>query len=212
MCVTAQPKRGRHFQLVPTDAEPLSRRFRDRSNGGGCGGAVARTRAVGSSCSRSWPRAIPVTTDQMRDAAGRTAEQIRQALAAMPDTEYDEQGRVIGGELTQRPTPKSTAACLHLVRSGHADLPGRPWGHRPRRIPLPDHRHPRPAHRRTGVRHRRPPGDVTPAARRGTRSTRPGQARCRRANVLCAVRGRADRAARACAPSMSRWWVVAPSA
>ncbi len=47
----------------------------------------------------------PVTTDQLADATGRGADDIRQALAAMPDTEYDEHDRVIGAGLTQRPTP-----------------------------------------------------------------------------------------------------------
>jgi hypothetical protein len=47
----------------------------------------------------------PVTTDQLATATGRSGEEVRQALAAMPDTEYDQHGHVIGAGLTQRPTP-----------------------------------------------------------------------------------------------------------
>jgi len=38
-------------------------------------------------------------------ATGRTAAEVRHALAGLPDTEYDEQGRIIGSGLTLRPTP-----------------------------------------------------------------------------------------------------------
>lgn len=47
----------------------------------------------------------PVTADQLAHAAGATAEEVRDALATMPDTEYDEQGRILGSGLTLRPTP-----------------------------------------------------------------------------------------------------------
>nr|WP_302170025.1 organomercurial lyase MerB [Streptomyces sp. TBY4] len=47
----------------------------------------------------------PVAVDQLADRAGRTADEIRQALADMPDTEYDTDGRIIGNGLTQNPTP-----------------------------------------------------------------------------------------------------------
>ncbi|GLW47602.1 alkylmercury (organomercurial) lyase MerB [Streptomyces sp. NBRC 14336] len=47
----------------------------------------------------------PVTVDQLAAETGRTREEIRQALAAMPDTEYDTQGRVTGYGLTLNPTP-----------------------------------------------------------------------------------------------------------
>lgn len=47
----------------------------------------------------------PVTVGQLAHATGRTAGQVRQALAANPDTEYDENGCIIGSGLTQRPTP-----------------------------------------------------------------------------------------------------------
>jgi alkylmercury lyase len=55
----------------------------------------------------------PVTTDQLAHTTGASADEIRQVLAAMPDTEYDEQGRISGSGLTQRPTP-------HLIKlNGH---------------------------------------------------------------------------------------------
>lgn len=47
----------------------------------------------------------PVTIDQLARATGHPAEDVRQALAANPDTEYDEAGRIVGSGLTQRPTP-----------------------------------------------------------------------------------------------------------
>ncbi|MFD4190510.1 organomercurial lyase MerB [Amycolatopsis thermoflava] len=55
----------------------------------------------------------PVTTDELAAATGRSAADIRQALAAMPDTEYDEHGRIVGAGLTQRPTPH------HFEINGH---------------------------------------------------------------------------------------------
>ncbi|GLD45106.1 alkylmercury (organomercurial) lyase MerB [Mycobacterium kiyosense] len=47
----------------------------------------------------------PVTIDQIADATASTVEQVRDALVAMPDTEYDERGRIVGSGLTLRPTP-----------------------------------------------------------------------------------------------------------
>lgn len=47
----------------------------------------------------------PVTVDQLAARVGRPVEEIGQALAAMPDTEYDAQGRITGYGLTLNPTP-----------------------------------------------------------------------------------------------------------
>lgn len=47
----------------------------------------------------------PVTIEQLAAAAGRTLDEVRHGLAAVPDTEYDDQGRIIGQGLTLRPTP-----------------------------------------------------------------------------------------------------------
>ena len=47
----------------------------------------------------------PVTTEQLADATASTVDQMRAALATMPDTEYDDRGRIIGNGLTLRPTP-----------------------------------------------------------------------------------------------------------
>ncbi|WP_026548746.1 organomercurial lyase MerB [Arthrobacter sp. Br18] len=46
----------------------------------------------------------PVDTADLAAATGRPLEEIRTALEAMADTEYDESGRIIGQGLTQRPT------------------------------------------------------------------------------------------------------------
>ena len=47
----------------------------------------------------------PVTVEQFAAAAGRPVDDVRTGLAAVPDTEYDDQGRIIGQGLTLRPTP-----------------------------------------------------------------------------------------------------------
>ena len=46
----------------------------------------------------------PVEVADLAAATGRPAEEVRQALAAVPDTEYDEDGRIVGLGLTLRPT------------------------------------------------------------------------------------------------------------
>jgi alkylmercury lyase len=46
----------------------------------------------------------PVGVDDLAAETGRPEEQLRQALAAVPDTEYDEDGRIVGLGLTLRPT------------------------------------------------------------------------------------------------------------
>lgn len=47
----------------------------------------------------------PVTLDDLAEATGRGVAEVRRALAALPDTEYDDRGRVVGHGLTLRPTP-----------------------------------------------------------------------------------------------------------
>ncbi|UGY91266.1 organomercurial lyase MerB [Streptomyces gobiensis] len=47
----------------------------------------------------------PVTVGRLAAQAGRTEQQIRRTLATMPDTEYDEEGRITGFGLTFNPTP-----------------------------------------------------------------------------------------------------------
>ena len=46
----------------------------------------------------------PVTIEQLATATALTADEVRTRLAASPDTEYDDQGRIIGQGLTLRPT------------------------------------------------------------------------------------------------------------
>jgi alkylmercury lyase len=50
-------------------------------------------------------RGEPVTTVELAAAAGCPADQVRRDVASWNDTEYDEQGRIIGWGLTLRPTP-----------------------------------------------------------------------------------------------------------
>lgn len=47
----------------------------------------------------------PVKVTDLATTAGRPIQDVRTALAAVPDTEYDEDGRIIGQGLTLRPTP-----------------------------------------------------------------------------------------------------------
>lgn len=44
------------------------------------------------------------TLDQLAAASGRPLDDVRRGLAAVPDTEYDDQGRIVGQGLTLRPT------------------------------------------------------------------------------------------------------------
>lgn len=46
----------------------------------------------------------PVDIEQLAAETGRTIEEVRSGLAAVPDTEYDDTGRIIGQGLTLRPT------------------------------------------------------------------------------------------------------------
>lgn len=46
----------------------------------------------------------PVTLEQLTEATGGTVDDVRCGLAAVPDTEYDDQGRILGQGLTLRPT------------------------------------------------------------------------------------------------------------
>lgn len=46
----------------------------------------------------------PVTVDDLATATGLTVDDVRARLAASPDTEYDDQDRIIGQGLTLRPT------------------------------------------------------------------------------------------------------------
>lgn len=63
----------------------------------------------------------PVTVEQLAAVAGCTLDEVRRGLAAVPDTEYDEQGRIIGQGLTLRPPHTGSP---WLARSS---TPGAPW-------------------------------------------------------------------------------------
>jgi alkylmercury lyase len=47
----------------------------------------------------------PVTAADLAAATGHPVQDVQQALATLPDTEYDEQGRIVGHGITLRPTP-----------------------------------------------------------------------------------------------------------
>lgn len=46
----------------------------------------------------------PVTVGQLAAASGKPEDEVRQALATMTDTEYDDNGRIVGSGLTHNPT------------------------------------------------------------------------------------------------------------
>jgi len=46
----------------------------------------------------------PVPIDRLAAASGRADDDVRRALTAVPETEYDDEGRIIGQGLTLRPT------------------------------------------------------------------------------------------------------------
>ncbi len=46
----------------------------------------------------------PVADTDLAQATGRNVDEVRQALAELPDAEYDEAGRIVGYGLTHRPT------------------------------------------------------------------------------------------------------------
>ena len=87
---------------MDTIAAQLATRLTAAFNGGGAASArpwlwrpLLRLLATGG----------PVSLDQLAAATGHTTGQVREALAAIPDTEYDETGRIVGSGLTLRPTP-----------------------------------------------------------------------------------------------------------
>lgn len=84
----------------------------------------ARFTGAGASSDRPWlwrpllaliATGRPVGIDEIAAATGRTGDEIRAALTAMPDTEYDEHGRVVGAGLTQRATPHRFEIDDHIL-------------------------------------------------------------------------------------------------
>lgn len=88
------------MDIVDTDAQDFAARFTD-----------SLTSAPGLELTLLRPllrllaAGEPVTADQLAAETGRTRGQIRHTLTAMPDTEYDGEGRITGYGLTLNPTP-----------------------------------------------------------------------------------------------------------
>ncbi|AXK34374.1 organomercurial lyase MerB [Streptomyces armeniacus] len=93
-----------------TDTEELATRFSDTVN---------RAPGVKLWLLRPLLRLLatgePVTLDQLAAQADRTTEEIRAALADMPDTEYDTAGHIIGDGLTHNPTPHRYQTDSHTL-------------------------------------------------------------------------------------------------
>ncbi len=50
-------------------------------------------------------RGRPVAVEELASVTGRSVRAVRRAIAALPNAELDEQGRVVGYGITMRPTP-----------------------------------------------------------------------------------------------------------
>ncbi|OEV03127.1 organomercurial lyase MerB [Streptomyces oceani] len=70
--------------------------------------------AAGHATARPWlwpallkllGRGEAVTTTQLADTTGKSEDEVRHALATLPDTEYDAAGRIVGSGITLNPTP-----------------------------------------------------------------------------------------------------------
>ncbi|NHD15725.1 MULTISPECIES: organomercurial lyase MerB [Actinomycetes] len=87
---------------MTTEQHPLAERLSDTVSSALTEGGMAWL----------WPpllrllaRGHPVTADELATATGHSTDEVRHALAALPDAEYDEHGRLVGYGLTQRATP-----------------------------------------------------------------------------------------------------------
>lgn len=60
-------------------------------------------------------RGRPVAIGDLARATGHTATEVREALAGLSDTEYDELGRVVGHGITLRPTPHQFSVGGHRL-------------------------------------------------------------------------------------------------
>lgn len=87
---------------MSTNVEYLATRL-----GNSLGGAATGLPWLWSALLRLLARGEPVTIEQLTEATGKPAEEVRAGLAALADTEYDEVGRVVGHGITLRPTPHS---------------------------------------------------------------------------------------------------------
>ncbi len=81
----------------------------------------------------------PVTVQDLSAATGRSIPDVRQGLAAMPDTEYDRHGRILGHGLTLVPTPHRFELAGQTLYTwcalDHPDLRHHPRSARPGAVP-----------------------------------------------------------------------------
>lgn len=68
-------------------------------------GSARTSPGLYSALLRLLARGAPVSISQLAAAAGRPTGDVQRAVAGWSDTEYDEQGRIIGYGLTLHPTP-----------------------------------------------------------------------------------------------------------
>lgn len=72
---------------------------------GSLGGSAAVLPWLWPALLRALACCAPVTPDDLAAATGRSVEEVRAGLGALADTEYDEQGRIVGHGITLNPTP-----------------------------------------------------------------------------------------------------------
>ncbi|MEU4377290.1 organomercurial lyase [Pseudonocardia alni] len=88
----------------PIDAEHLATRLSETicSTPGAAGDAMGW---LWPALLRELARGHPVTVDDLAHTTGRGAGEVRDGLAGLSDTEYDEHGAVVGHGITLRETP-----------------------------------------------------------------------------------------------------------
>jgi alkylmercury lyase len=83
-----------------TDVEDLATQL-----SGSLGADATTLRWLWPALLRALAAGQPVTPDELAAATGRDVSDVRAGLATLVDTEYDEQGRVVGHGITLNPTP-----------------------------------------------------------------------------------------------------------
>ena len=87
---------------MSTDVDQLATQL-----SGSLGGRAAALPWLWPALLRALARGAPATLDELAAATGRDLAEVRAGLCALSDTEYDEQGRIVGHGITLNPTPHS---------------------------------------------------------------------------------------------------------
>jgi alkylmercury lyase len=85
------------------DADQLATQLTQTMRSGGAGDGQA-VDWLWPALLRELARGCPVAINDLAQVIGRSAVEVRDGLAGLSDTEYDEEGRVVGHGITLRPT------------------------------------------------------------------------------------------------------------